>query len=52
MDALLRQIEGMNRAELTEFWREQFKEEAPTIRASDVLRRQTAWKLQENQHGG
>jgi Protein of unknown function (DUF2924) len=52
MDDTLKNIEGMNRTEISEYWREQFKEEAPVIRALDVLRRQTAWKLQENRYGG
>lgn len=52
MDKTLEQLEGMNRAELKAFWTERFGDEASNSRATDLLRRRIAWRLQEEQFGG
>lgn len=52
MDELLEQLEGMNRRELNAFWTKRFGEDAPKSRVTDLLRRQIAWQLQEEQFGG
>ena len=52
MDELLERLERMNRQELREFWEERFSGEAPNSRATDLLRRRIAWRLQEEQFGG
>lgn len=52
MDELLERLEGMNRAESKAFWTERFGGEAPNARATDLLRRRIAWRLQEEQFGG
>lgn len=52
MDELLERLERMNRQELKEFWEDRFSGEAPNPRATDLLRRRIAWRLQEEQFGG
>ena len=52
MDEMLEQLEGMSRAELRAFWTERFGGKAPNSRATDLLRRRIAWRLQEEQNGG
>ena len=52
MEELLEQIQGMNRQELKQFWIERFCNDVPNPRATDLLRRRTAWKLQVEQFGG
>ena len=52
MDELLEQLEGMNRQELKEFWTERFGDEAPQLQATELFRRCTAWRLQEEKFGG
>jgi len=52
MDRIIEQLEGMNRLELKVFWTERFGGKAPNPRATDLLRRRIAWKLQEEQFGG
>lgn len=52
MDELLEQLKAMNRQELKALWSEQFGGEAPNSRATDLLRRRIAWRLQEEQFGG
>lgn len=52
MDELLERIGKMERGELQGFWVEQFGGEKPSTRGVDLLRRQVAWRLQEERHGG
>lgn len=52
MDELLEQLKGMSRQELKRFWIERFGNDMPNPRATDLLRRRIAWKLQEEQFGG
>lgn len=52
MDELLERLEKMNRQELKAFWENRFNCEAPNLRATDLLRRRIAWRLQEEQFGG
>ena len=52
MDELLERLESMERSELQSFWGERFGGDKPSTRGVDLLRRQIAWKLQEEHHGG
>ena len=52
MDETIEQLDGMNRHELKAFWAERFGGEAPNSRATDLLRRRIAWRLQKEQLGG
>ena len=52
MEKILAQLEIMDRGELQAFWTERFGEELTQIRSADLLRRQIAWKLQEDESGG
>jgi Protein of unknown function (DUF2924) len=52
MDELLERLEGMNRQELKAFWTKRFGGEALNSRATDLLRRRIAWRLQEERIGG
>lgn len=52
MDDLLEELDGMSKRELQAFWTEQFGCAAPNSRATDLLRRRIAWRLQEEQFGG
>lgn len=52
MDEPLEQLEGMSRTGLKAFWVERFGGEAPISRATDLLRRRIAWRLQEELFGG
>ena len=52
MEEILEQMEGMTRPELKVYWFERFGDEAPNFRATDLLRRRIACRLQEDQFGG
>ena len=52
MHVILERLERMGRNELKGFWRERFGSDAPNSRATDLLRRRIAWRLQEEQFGG
>jgi len=51
MDEILEQLEGMDRQELKVFWAERFGGDVPNSRATDLIRRRVAWRLQEEQFG-
>lgn len=52
MEELLGRLEEMKLQELVAFWTERFGGDAPNTRATDLLRRRIAWRLQEEQFGG
>lgn len=52
MDEILKQLEPMTRNELKKFWIDRYEGEAPNSRATDLLRRRIAWRLQKDQYGG
>lgn len=52
MDQLLKQLENMERGELQAFWVQRFGGDKPSTRGVDLLRRQVAWRLQEERQGG
>ena len=52
MDKLLEQLESMERPELQDIWVDHFGGNKPSTRGVDLLRRQVAWRLQEERHGG
>ena len=52
MDEILESLERMNRQEMKVFWKERFGGEAPNSRATDLLRRRIAWRLQEEHSEG
>ena len=52
MDEVLRQLEAMDSNALKNLWKDKYREEPPSTRATDQLRRRIAWRLQEEQFGG
>ena len=52
MEEIFEQLEGMKRQGLKVLWFERYGAEAPNSRATDLLRRRIAWRLQEEQFGG
>lgn len=52
MDELLERLEIMGHSDLREFWVTQFDDEPPNVRATDLLRRRIAWKLQQDRFCG
>ena len=52
MEEQIKQLDRMSRTELQDFWTVRFGGNKLKIRSVDLLRRQIAWKIQEEESGG